>query len=363
MIGSKNQCFTEDNISNTRNNSEGNVSTVDTQSNSKVFKRPPHLPENASEFRIFVYEVTESKPFGGAILFVIILNTVVLVAQTSEEISFKGDFIIVLCTTVDFLLPLIVQNVAGFDVAAIFRLLRMFRAIRALRALRVLRTISREDMFAVVGRGLFYGVAPNRFGTLGRAFITLFQLITLDDWYYVYSEVIKKEPGHAFIIMYLILYIVLENFIFMNLFVAVLVDNFQRAFTEAEGGRRRKDNSNSNKQRTLFRVELEDNDNSEDGFFSETSSEEEDEEGNTSHKHHHRHHHHNHEEVTLKDIEEYYPFPKYSKKEQELLQEHFTLLGMLEFNVHQSKIQQKLLDDLVDIAITVSIILLNICHI
>ena len=51
------------------------------------------------------------------------------------------DLFIVLFTMVDFLLPLIVQNVGHFDVAAIFRLLRMFRAIRALRALRVLRTI------------------------------------------------------------------------------------------------------------------------------------------------------------------------------------------------------------------------------
>ena len=49
--------------------------------------------------------------------------------------------LIVLFTTIDFLLPLIVKSVGAFDVAAIFRLLRMFRAIRALRALRVLRTI------------------------------------------------------------------------------------------------------------------------------------------------------------------------------------------------------------------------------
>ena len=57
------------------------------------------------------------------------------------------DLLIVLFTMVDFLLPLIVQNVGSFDVAAIFRLLRMFRAIRALRALRVLRTIRSESSY------------------------------------------------------------------------------------------------------------------------------------------------------------------------------------------------------------------------
>ena len=64
----------------------------------------------------------------------------VMFAKTPHYRSFS-DLFIVLFTVVDFLLPLIVQNVGSFDVAAIFRLLRMFRAIRALRALRVLRTI------------------------------------------------------------------------------------------------------------------------------------------------------------------------------------------------------------------------------
>ena len=49
-----------------------------------VFKLPPHL-NNASQFRIFVYKVTESKAFGGAILCVIFLNTLMLIAQTREE--------------------------------------------------------------------------------------------------------------------------------------------------------------------------------------------------------------------------------------------------------------------------------------
>ena len=50
-------------------------------------------------------------------------------------------------------------------------------------------------MFAVIGRGLFYEVAPTRFGTLGKAFFTLFQLITLDDWFYMYSDAVAKSPG------------------------------------------------------------------------------------------------------------------------------------------------------------------------
>lgn len=65
-------------------------------------------------------------------------------SSITSIVSILADLFIVLFTMVDFLLPLIVQNVGSFDVAAIFRLLRMFRAIRALRALRVLRTIRLE---------------------------------------------------------------------------------------------------------------------------------------------------------------------------------------------------------------------------
>ncbi|XP_057316452.1 cation channel sperm-associated protein 1-like isoform X3 [Hydractinia symbiolongicarpus] len=240
------------------------------------------LPDNASKFRIFIFKMIDSKVFGAAILCVILVNTVILIIQTDEEISVRGgwyfsvidnvflaiyivelilklyalrwsyfktgwnvmDFSIVVFTTSDFLLPLIVQNVGSFDVAAIFRLLRMFRAIRALRALRVLRTIRFLKnlqvimttilksfralstivmlqslflcMFAVIGRGLFYKVAPSRFGSILRAIYTLFQLITLDDWYYMYTDVVNANSDYTFIIIYLIIYIVLENFIFLK---------------------------------------------------------------------------------------------------------------------------------------------------
>ena len=69
-------------------------------------------------------------------------------------------------------------------------------------------TVCSADMFAVIGRGLFYEVAPTRFGTLGKALFTLFQLITLDDWFYMYSDVVAKSPGGyrlKFVLLLLIL--------------------------------------------------------------------------------------------------------------------------------------------------------------
>ena len=62
------------------------------------------------------------------------LNTII------TNLNYIIDFVIVVASFVDFIIPLIVQNITNFN-AKVFKVLRVFRAIRALRALRVLRTI------------------------------------------------------------------------------------------------------------------------------------------------------------------------------------------------------------------------------
>ena len=131
-----------------------------------------------NEFHRIIFDFTESRIFSGFILFIILLNTLILIAQTWIKLAvfcswifsaidyiFLGiyimeillklyswrlqffdeswnwlDFIIVVFNSGDFLFLLIMQSNA-FGGAAIFRLLRILRGIRTLRALRVLRTI------------------------------------------------------------------------------------------------------------------------------------------------------------------------------------------------------------------------------
>ncbi len=54
-------------------------------------------------------------------------------------------------------------------------------------------------MFAVIGRGLYAEVDPGRFGNLGSAMLTLFQLLTLDDWFYIFMDAVaidqRKHTG------------------------------------------------------------------------------------------------------------------------------------------------------------------------
>ncbi|CAI8007080.1 Cation channel sperm-associated protein 1 [Geodia barretti] len=256
------------------------------------------IAASGSRFRRFAFDLVESRWFSFSILAVIILNTVFIAVQTSKYVVAKAgkchskwwlmlvdqvflaiyivelslkiyvwrlkffkqfwnnfDAAIVASSLIDFLIPLIVQNIGVFD-PSVFRVLRVFRAIRALRALRVLRTIrhgrlalvvnsgcllyylccpiggwdfdSCADIFAIIGRGLYGEVDPARFGNLGRACFTLFQLITLDDWFFMYSTVRDEHPEHGHIIVYLLLFTIMETFIFINLFVAVIVDNLAR---------------------------------------------------------------------------------------------------------------------------------------
>ena len=44
----------------------------------------------------------------------------------------------------------------------------------------------------------------------------------------MYTEVRARHPEYWHILIYLVVFIVLENFIFINLFIAVIVDNLER---------------------------------------------------------------------------------------------------------------------------------------
>lgn len=139
------------------------------------------------------------------------------------------------------------------------RLMRLLRLLPALRALRILKTVklftslqiiiktcinSFQSMgaiiilmslilylFAVIGCGLFHKVDDKYFGSLFDTMFTLVQIITLDDWYTIYkvNKLNKTKLEITLLILFLFIYILIEYYILLNLFLAVLVDNFQTA--------------------------------------------------------------------------------------------------------------------------------------
>ncbi|XP_036416785.1 cation channel sperm-associated protein 1-like [Colossoma macropomum] len=165
------------------------------------------------------------------------------------------DFFIVLLSLVDFTLSL-VQAAGGLSsrqASTLFRVLKTVKGARVFRALRLLKAIrffkglqaillsclqSFRSMssiiilmflflfiFSVVFRETFNESDPEHFGNIFRTVFTLFQILTLDDWSLIYMT--SRDNGAPHIIYFLSLYILVELFTFLNLFIAVLADNFQ----------------------------------------------------------------------------------------------------------------------------------------
>merc|ERR1711962_341503 len=170
-------------------------------------------------------------------------------------------------------------------------------------------------MFAVIGRGLFAQLAPKKFGNLGYALVTLFQLVTLDDWFAVYLDhdplpTCENPQALAIVlILFMVIYIFLQYFIILNLIVAVIVDNFQRTLADAEESEKK-----SEGRRTAIFVN-----------------------GGT-------------EEQSVNNCTDDVPDPR----DRQLLHNFYNNLAMLEYNIHQSHVQQKLIDDLVDITVSIA---------
>ncbi|XP_049636834.1 cation channel sperm-associated protein 1 [Suncus etruscus] len=169
----------------------------------------------------------------------------------------KLDFFIMSLAVVDFML---VQNnyfsfnrqVYNQNLYRIFKVLKSLRALRAIRVMRKLRFLSSLQkvtttlarslpsitaililmftcliLFSTVLRALFHHSDPKHFQNFLTTIFTLFTLLTLDDWSLIYLQ--NWETGAWYIVPILMVYIIIQYFIFHNLVIAVLVDNFQMA--------------------------------------------------------------------------------------------------------------------------------------
>ncbi|XP_045710698.1 cation channel sperm-associated protein 1 [Phyllostomus hastatus] len=167
------------------------------------------------------------------------------------------DFVIMVMAVLDF--SLMQFNSRSFKRTiynqSVFRIFKVFKSLRALRAVRVLRRLSFLTslqevtgtlvrslpsiaailvlmftclfLFSVVLRAMFRQSDPKRFQNILTTIFTLFTLLTLDDWSQIYLD--SQAQGAWHIIPILMIYIIIQYFIFLNLVIAVLVDNFQMA--------------------------------------------------------------------------------------------------------------------------------------
>lgn len=143
------------------------------------------------------------------------------------------------------------SKISAFRAVRIFRLFRVLRVAKMFRYLEslthILRAISKSMskfvylfmlllLFSIIfsllgvqifgGRFNFYeGLPRANFDDFQSAFITIWQLLTIENW----QEILyngMRSPAGEFSCIFLVIWIIIGNFILLNLFLAILLDSF-----------------------------------------------------------------------------------------------------------------------------------------
>jgi len=142
------------------------------------------------------------------------------------------------------LLPVHAQFVAAFRVARALRLLRLVSALPKLQLLvgALLKSLSAMGyvslllgllfyIYAVAGVHLFGAGSPEHFGRLGTAMMTLFQIVTLDNW----GDILDAQLAHAggaVVGFYFVTFIVFGTMIILNLFIGIIMNSMAEMHEE-----------------------------------------------------------------------------------------------------------------------------------
>jgi voltage-gated sodium channel len=189
-----------------------------------------------------------AEPFGWLFysidMFITIYFLVEIIIKISAEKNWKDffksgwnifDFAIVVIT----LIPL-----ENSSYAAIARLLRIFRVLRLLNARPELKKII--DMligaipaivdivilmfiifyiYAIIGHFFFEELESGLWKDFLTAMLTLFRVLTFEDWTDVMYEAMELYPWSW---AYFVSFVIIAAFVFFNLFVAVIIDEMQK---------------------------------------------------------------------------------------------------------------------------------------
>jgi voltage-gated sodium channel len=151
------------------------------------------------------------------------------------------DFIIVAVCC----LPLDAHFAAAFRLARGLRLLRLVTAIPKLQLLvgALLKSLGAMGyvtlllalvfyIYGVAGVHLFGSVDPKHFGSLSAALLSLFRLITLDNWADIFQSVSISSRLPA--VLYFVSFIMLGTMIMLNLFIGIIMNSMAEMHAEIE---------------------------------------------------------------------------------------------------------------------------------
>lgn len=142
------------------------------------------------------------------------------------------------------LLPLDSQFVAVLRVARALRLLRLVTALPKLQLLvgALLKSLSAMGyvslllgllfyIYAVAGVQIFGAGSPEYFHDLPTALLTLFRVVTLDNWGDMFLAQLEHAPGLK-VACYFVTFIVLGTMIILNLFIGIIMNSMAEMHAE-----------------------------------------------------------------------------------------------------------------------------------
>jgi voltage-gated sodium channel len=150
----------------------------------------------------------------------------------------------------DFLIVVLCLLPVGGPFAAVMRLTRALRLLRLVSALpklqllvgALLKSLSAMGyvslllallfyIYAVAGIHLFGAHDPKNFGSLPAAFLSLFRLVTLDNWADLFNTQLAHVPGIK-VAIYFVTFIVFGTMIILNLFIGIIMNSMAEMHAE-----------------------------------------------------------------------------------------------------------------------------------
>ena len=148
----------------------------------------------------------------------------------------------------DFIIIVVSLVPAPGTLATIGRLARLMRVLRLISTLPELRlivsTLMRSIpsmfniimllsiifyMYGVAGYHLFHDVDPEHWRNLGISLLSLFRIVTLEDWTDIMYAALEV---HWWAWIYFVSFVVVGTFVVINLFIAVVLNNLDEAKQE-----------------------------------------------------------------------------------------------------------------------------------
>jgi voltage-gated sodium channel len=136
------------------------------------------------------------------------------------------------------------------EYALLARLVRIFRVLRLISAIPELRLLVNAlikalpamgyvlllmfilfYMYAAVGSFLFESINPVLWGDISISMLTLFRVVTFEDWTDVMYETMHV---HAWSWIYYLSFIFFNAFVFLNMMIGIVIDKMQQEHNDAE---------------------------------------------------------------------------------------------------------------------------------